>query len=312
MPLPALRAAAPFTRRYDRRFDWEYTEERGHRHPGLPGIDWDGLDLNPGWLEEDFTAVVTNVDGWYGSPPLNGNDAERALADGATWGPKVLGARVVVIDGGAVGPLAALSAFRDQLSFRACAREPATLRIEDLGLGRVLTADVRAGTESFRHTFWAGNQAFRWQVALTASDPLLYGDTWNSVRLTNLGGIQTGRVYPRIHAWRYAQPGLPNSATLINAGNADAPVYARYEGDLTASRLTDGDRSILLREVDLGTEIMVATRSLVAEAGRGLTRAQYILPGSRPMVVPAFSAVTWTLYAAGSGAVTLSWRDAWT
>ena len=33
---------------------------------------------------------------------------------------------------------------------------------------------------------------------------------------------------------------IPNAAILRNAGNHPAPVYARYEGDLTESLLTEG------------------------------------------------------------------------
>lgn len=277
----------------------------------LPPITWAGLDLNPGHLEDDFTAVVTGVDGWLDSPPLEGRDAERVLTDGDAFGPKTLGARQVTISGAAAGPAGLLAALRDDLAARAAQREPAELAIGDPATGQVLTATVRAGTERLRHEFIAGAAAFRWEVTLSAADPRLYDATWQQAVLTNLGDAATGRHYPRTYPWAYAAPELPNTATLANPGNVPAPVWAAYAGHLTSSRLTDADASILVATLEAGTALVLSTEDLTAEAPGGASRAAYILPGSRPLLIPPRSTATWHLYGTGTGSVTLGWRGAW-
>jgi hypothetical protein len=350
-PAPPPWVPAPpgaYTRRYDLAFDRRYlpvpVEPPGPpgppRPPGAPAlvpIRWDGLNLQQ-WEPEPargdwFTAVVTLVTGWYASPPLDGHNVPRALSDGEVLGRKLLGARVIIIEGAAVGPPAQLMAWRDQLAHRAAARVPAELAIGDVQLGTTLTAMVRADTELMEHEFWAGPRAFRYQVTVTATDPLLYGEDWHQVVLTTETAADAGRRYfpppqwprrydhpppwadpPATSGWGYASPYPAGSAAyLANRGNADAPVFATYSGDLGESRLTDeASGQILLEPVPAGVQILVATATLVAEAPGGAPRAEWVLPGSRPLVIPGFSTVRWHLYSLGSGRVTLAWRDAWT
>lgn len=301
--------AAARVRSYDRGFEWTYEV------PPVPPLRdpvpvvWDGLWLNTGDQDNGLCAVVTKIEGWLDSPPLDGNDVARVISDGAAWGPKALRQRTVIIEGAVVGPREELGRFRDQLVLRAAARVPALLQVGDWDLRRVLTADVRAGTEQFR-VQWLGSSGFRWQVALTAADPALYQGTWESIILTNVTE-DTGRDYPRVHPWRYAGL-IPNTAVLRNGGNHDAPVYAGYAGDLSESLLTDGiGGGIRLAGVESGVQILVATATLTAEAPGGYSRASFILPGSRPMVIPAGSTARWTLRSGGRGSVTLAWRSTW-
>lgn len=300
------------TRRYDRDFTWIYgPAPRAPGDPGLVPIEWDGLSLNIGDTGGGLCSVIENVEGWLDSPPLHGNDAVRSIADGAAWGPKTLGARQVTLHGAAAGPRDQLGWLRGQLATRAAARYPAPLTITDGGLNRSLTADVRGGTEQFKHV-WLSRSAFRWQVTLTAADPVLYGTEWQTARLSAETGEDTGRVSPREFTWGYAVAYLPNTALLVNAGNWPAPVWALYEGDFAQSRMTEpGSGSILLAPLDAGMQIRVATASLTAEAAGGLSRASFILPGSRPMEIPAETSSRWYLFTAGRGSVTLTWRSAW-
>jgi hypothetical protein len=315
------------------------------RPPGEPvlvWIRWDGLELQDFGDPSDpaawFTAVVTLVDGWYASPPLDGNNAERALSDGQVRGRKLLGARVITIDGAAVGPRDRLMGWRDLLAARAGDRLPRLLEIRDPWLNVTMTAMVRADTELFRHEFFAGPVAFRYSVTVIAADPLLYGQAWHVVVLTTETAADAGRRYepqppwPRRYdhppgwaqergvtsGWGYESPYPPGSAAFLqNRGNAAAPVFATYQGDLSASVLTDGFEEqevtgqILLEPVPGGVTINVATATLIAEAPGGSPRAQWVRPGSRPLVIPGFTTVRWHLYATGSGRVTLTWRDAW-
>jgi hypothetical protein len=345
-PLPPWQPAPAGSpaRQYDLIFNRRYLPifvpppEPPPRPPGVPEfvlIRWDGMDLQVSEGEGDnwFTGIVTLVTGWYASPPLDGNNAARALSDGAIRGHKLLGAREIAITGAAAGPRARLMQWRDLLAHRAADRMPVELEIGDPQLGHTLTATVRADTESFRHEFFAGPLAFRYEVTLTATDPLLYGQEWHQAVLSTETAADAGRRYdppprwPRRYdappqwatdkgietGWGYGQPYAPGSAAfLTNAGNAEAPVYATYEGDLDQSELTDERASIWLAPVGDGVTINVATATLVAEAPGGAPRAEWIQPGSRPMVIPGFTTARWHLYSQGSGRVILMWRSAWT
>ena len=282
----------------------------------LPPVNWDGLDIDYGHSSDGtMTVVVENVDGWYDSPPLDGGDLDRALSDGAVFGPKVRGARVIALTGVVIADDPDDRAdMRDELAARAVALSPAVLTIGDAS-GQVLTATVRADTDGFKHAFIAPN-AFRWTVSLTAADPRLYAATWESVTMSNLTGHEGWtynpaaaytRTYPRV----YGSPTLPSTAQLDNAGNVAAPVAALFTGPLGAGlRLTDGTNSILIAALNTGEQIWVETEKLAAVAPGGANRASYILAGSQPMTVPPGGA-TWSLFGTGAGSVALHWRGAW-
>ena len=308
----------PPPRRYDRQFapSWGYGPEPRAPSEGrdmLVPVEWDGLPLNNGDTGEGgLFSVIENVEGWLDSPPVNGNDAARSIADGSAWGPKTLGARHITLHGVVAGPRDLLGWVRNELVARTVNRTPAPLSITDgFGMSRTLTADVRAGTEKLRHA-WLSPSAFRWEVNLTAADPLLYGE-WQTAELsTGTGEEDTGRTYQRDFTWHYGQPFLPNTALLSNAGNADAQVWALYHGDLIESRMTDDQGGVVrMVRIEAGEQIRVATATLTAEGPGGLSRANYILPGSAPMLIPAGGSSRWHLYSGGYGRIELAWRSAW-
>jgi hypothetical protein len=309
----AAGVAVAATRAYDRAFDWGYLAEPVIPPPagaGLVPIIWDGLSLNSGELDSGLCLVVENVDGWLDGPPVEGNDVARVISDGTAWGPKVVRERTIVISGAAAGPAELLTRVRHELAARAVAREPAELVIGELGSDRVLTADVRAGTERLRVSP-LGRGGFKWQVTLTAADPALYDAQWQGAQLVNVTE-DTGRVYNRDYSWRYRGSYVGNSAVLVNSGNVPAPVYALYVGELTESVLADNHGGIIrLAALGEGMQILVYTATLAAEAPGALSRASYILPGSRPMTIPAGSSSRWYLRAVGSGSIALAWRSAW-
>jgi hypothetical protein len=277
----------------------------------LPVI-WDGLALNTGGPDPatGLILVVEDIAGWKDSPPLNGNDIDRALSDGSAYGPKLLQARQVIIQGAVItaDDPADLPPFRDKLAGKAAARQPAVLQVGDLA-GRTLTATVRADSDAFKWTFLS-QTAFRWQVTLMAADPRLYDAAVQSVKLSNAAG-GSGWTYSRVYPRSYGAS-APNSAVLANGGNAAAPVTALYTGDLAAgNRLTDGTNSIFLAALAAGEQVYVQTDRLVAYAPGGASRQSYILPGSAPMSVPPGGA-TWTLLGTGGGNVQLAWQGAWT
>jgi hypothetical protein len=305
----------PLTRGYYRDFDWIYGQDVTpvpDAPSGLIPVTWDGLALNTGDQDSGLCSVIENVEGWLDSPALNGHDTDLVLADGAGWGVKTLGPRIITLSGAAAGPRDQLAELHDQLAVRAAARQPADLTITGAaGAGRSRTASVRAGTDQFKQT-WLSSTAFRWQVTVTAADPAIYDATWQQAILSNGSGGATGRPYQRTYQWQYAASYTPTSALLVNDGNWPAPVYAKYDGDLAQSQLTDDQGGIInVAALGAGIEILVYTATLAAIAAGGLSRATYILPGSVPMVVNAGSAARWHLLGAGAGMVTLAWRSAW-
>jgi hypothetical protein len=298
------------TRGYERGFTWNYEAPLPPPSRILIPVVLDGLWLNTGDQANGLCVVVEKLTGWLDSPPLEGNDVARVISDGAAYGPKVLGPRTITITGAATGPRELLGQFRDQLAARAARRVPVLLAVGDFDLQRVLTADVRAGSDQYRHAP-LGSTGFRYELTLTAADPALYAGTWQMATLTNTTEA-TGRDYPKEYPWHYAAGYLPNAAILRNEGNAAAPVWALYEGTLEQSALVGGPDQILrVAHLDEGMQILVSTAALTAEAEGGLSRASYILPGSRPMWVPAGSTARWFLRSAGRGSVTLAWRSTW-
>jgi hypothetical protein len=301
-------------RRYGLDKVWSYQAAQPVPDPGanLIPVYWGGLPLNGGDdPNTGLCSVIENVTGWLDSPPLNGNDAARAVADGSAWGPKTLGARTIVLSGACTGPRPQLGAMRDQLAALACSRDTAPLAITDSGVGRTLTADTRAGTDQFQLT-WLSPIAYRWQVTLTAADPVLYEDTWQQAELITTTPGGSGRTYQRTYGWQYASPTLPNSALLPNSGNWPAPVYVLYTGDLSASVLTDESGGVINVDVlQPGSQLALDTSTLTAQAAGGLSRASFILPGSVPMLIPPAMTVRWHLHATGAGSLVLSWRSAW-
>jgi hypothetical protein len=346
-PTEATRGYGPGAERgYDRDYDRAYTLEPDAPPPPPPPVVppappedwtagagrlvpvvWHGMDLDPGWVSEWFTAIVENVEGWYASPPLNGGDAERALADGGFYGLKTLGPREVTITGSCIGPRADIMGWRDRIAGLAAERQPSELAVTDPWLGTTRTAMVRADSDTFSHEFFGGRRGWRYQVTVTAADPLLYGSTWKQAVLTNLSSTDTGRPYPRfyvhpredqpeppdgLNGWGYESSVPANStAVLVNDGNVPAPVYAVWTGDLGPSTVTDDSDSIIMGGLAAGVQVAVDTATLVAEAPGGGNRSGMIAPGSRPMFVPPRSTALWHLYSTGSGSVTLLWRDAW-
>jgi hypothetical protein len=316
LPAASSSAVAKLPRAYDRAFDWMYD----YTPPARPDlgvllvpITWDGLNLNPGDMisQGGLCTIVENVTGWLDSPPLDGNDTALVISDGSAWGPKVLGARTIVISGAVAGPRDQLAAFRDQLAVRAASRQPADLSITDDGLGRTLTAQVRADTAQYQQT-WVAPVCWRYQVTLTAADPVLYEDTWQTATLSPTLS-STGRLYQKVYQWTYGSQYQPNTALLTNEGTVPAKVFAIYTGDLGQSILSDEEgNQIIVGPLAVGEQVQVETDTLTALAAGGISRASYVQPGSTPMDVDALSTERWHLAVpTGAGYITLAWRSAW-
>jgi hypothetical protein len=250
-----------------------------------------GIELNAGDPGDGVFRLVTNVDGWYGTPPLNGNDLARNLTDGAIFGTKAR-----------------------QLAALCAGYEPVDLIIsenylDDAGDYLELAATVRADSSSLVLA-WVAPNAFTWQAEFTSADARLYDSDWLTETLTTGGGGATGRAYPWQPPRLYAAADIPSAAYLANNGSVDAPAYVTYSGPFNSgSQLTDGTSSIYLGALLAGETVTVETETLTAYAPGGATRASYILAGSQPMMIPA-GGTTWHLYATGSGSVEINWRGA--
>ena len=281
--------------------------------PTMLPVIWSGLSLNDGQRDDELCTVVTAVEGWYGSPPLAGNDLARVLSDGALFGYKTLGPRVVAITGAATGPRDLLNAFARDLGTQAAERQPATLIIgEDDGSDSpgALTALVRADSDTLALS-WQGRVYITYQVALTAADPRLYDSGQQLVTLTPLpSGAATGRTYPLAPPRSYASASVANAAFLANPGNTPAPVIVTYTGDLSESRLTDGIATIHLTALAPAQQVYVNSETLQTTAPGGASRASYLMPGTVSLTIPPGGS-TWYLYGTGLGRVTLSWQATW-
>jgi len=324
---PFLTAPPPVppsaTRGYDKLYDWIYGPVQFGAGPGnLVPVYLDDVPLNTGDMDTGLSTVIEDVTGWLDSPPLDGHDVNRAVADGSGWGPKTLGARVVTLTGVAIGIRDLLLAFRDMMAAKAAARLPADLSItrqSDLDADPVtLTASVRGDSDAFK-IVPLGRFAFRYQLALTAADPALYDATWQTEQLAPGGGAATGRLYQRgnPYPWAYGSPDIASDAYVANDGNWPTPVFLLYTGDLGAgSQVTDDDQSgqINLAALQPGEQVLVESDTLSAVAGGSLSRASYIQAGSRPLVIAPQTSTMWHLYAtsqSGAGYVQLAWRSAW-
>jgi hypothetical protein len=271
------------------------------------GTDWDAGD-NPA---DGSCSVITDVQGWYGTPALNGNNVALALSDGVLRGTKVLAQREITLMGVITGPRVPVLGYARQLAGLAALRGEVPLQVgvnDGSGVGQMLTCQVRADTDRLQVT-WLGRNTIQWQAVLTAADPLLYDAQTQQAMLT-VPSSATGRAYPRRFGWHYA--GLAsNSAAMLNAGNVPAPALLTFTGPLSSTpQVTDGTNSILLQNLGAGEVVFVESDTLAAWAPGGATRASYILQGSSPMLVPTGTTV-WSLYATGTGNVALTWKSAW-
>jgi hypothetical protein len=286
----------------------------GAAAPTLVPIVWDRLSLNDGDRDDGLTTVVTSVDGWYGSPPVDGHDLTRALTDGAVRGTKIVAPRTVAITGAAAGPRALTLWFARALSAQAVSSQPASLTIlEDDGTDqpRSLTASVRADTDPMQMA-WTGRTYFTYQLVLTAIDPRLYSTELQAHTLFPLAsGVVTGRIYPWTPPRQYPGATLSNAIRMINAGSRPAPVQLSYFGDLSESRLTDGVSTLHLAAIGAGQQINVNSETLVAATPSGASRQSYVMAGTTPLVVLPFSDTVWSLYGTGAGYLTLAYRESW-
>jgi hypothetical protein len=281
-------------------------------YPGaLIPVVWAGTDWNAGDLADGSSTVITDVQGWYGTPALIGNDVALALSDGALRGSKLLAQREITLSGVITGPRVPVLSYARQLGGLAAGRDEVSLRVgvnDGTGSGQALTCQVRADTSQLQVS-WLNRNAIQWQVVLTAADPLLYDAQPQYAALT-VPSSNTGRVYPRLFGWHYAGMAT-NSAAMLNAGNVPAPVQLTFTGPLSSTpQVTDGTNSIILQNLIAGEVVFVESDTLAAWAPGGATRASYIQQGSRPMLVPTGTTV-WSLYATGTGNVALAWQSAW-
>ena len=303
-----LRIPVP-VRGYERGFDWTYELEPLAPLRELVPVVLDGLWLNTGDQGNGLCVVVENLGlgwtarrwtatTWHGSSataPRGGRGARAAHHhDHRRRHRPARPARPVPRRAGHA---------RGQPRAGAAGRG-------DWDLQRVLTADVRAGTELYRHRT-LGATGFKYQLSLTAADPALYLGTWQTATLSNITEDTTGRDYPREYPWAYASPYISNQATLRNDGNYPAPVHALYTGDLSRSGPDRWPRRA-------GAGGRAGQRSADPRGHRHLDRGgraacprELHLARQPPDVDTAAQHRRWFLRAAGQGSIVLAWRSTW-
>lgn len=279
----------------------------------LPGVIWDGYELNVLEAGGGTSLIVTDFNGWYGTPGADVGDVARALIDGMLWGPKALVGREMTLEGYVIGGTRRdVTSAMDRIAVRAGSKEPLVMTVTDPQLDIATQAEVRAIGRMEQN--WEGDLAFSYSVALRAADPRRYGA---DLRSASLAGSQVGtyRVYPRVHPWQYLMIDTTGAGVfLTNEGNIPAPVRLTYVGGLANSVLTDDDRSIRVDNVYAPTQLVVNSDSLAIRHAQGGNAARYLMAGSQPMTIPPDSTVRWRFFVGSGpagGFLRLEWRSAW-
>ena len=251
---------------------------------------------------------ILELDGIDGLPRVRSGNVDRSWADGEVTGPLFLSARVVTLTAELCGDdlraqLDAMAAATvpsggvRPLSFRAQHDEPRRLfaQVTD----RAVVGDQRLALGSTTVV-----------VQFTATDPRIYADDSERSGTTGVGSITDGLGFPHgfPHGFGEAESG---AIETTNAGNVSAPWTATLTGPLSGPFIeltSTGERlswsSLTIEEGQtLEVDMLTRTAKLNGTASRfpGPSRDWFEIP-------PGDDSVTLGA-AAGSGTLTLRWRD---
>lgn len=241
------------------------------------GVVLDGLPFNQGAVDEHGVEHhLSRLTGWD-SPTLRDDLTDRALAHGAYRSPSYYGPRDLSLAGTLVSPhgLQPLRAAKDRLAYTCDLTDTdGVLIVRETPAKRALVR--RAGPLRYEQR---GHHLVRFELDLTAADPRKYGEELRSLTLSD---GQSGR--------------LPNAGTF----RAGAPLVVSFTG---AGTLTVAAGTLAVT----GPATIDTLERTVLHQGASVY--QRLVPGSSMLTLPALSdhVATFT----GSGAVTVTWRDAW-
>lgn len=264
---------------------------------------------------DDTSRVTTNLAGWTDGAPVAPGIVDKAQQAGGWDGTGFLRPRPITLSGGVVGVdrADALSVADDLTSL--VPQVLYELVVEDASGPR--SSMVRLTSPAV--LAWLNDRAFRYEITMTAPDPLKYGPpTFASTGLAASGG-GAGLVYPLAYPLDYgAVPGvIPGAVSLANVGSAaywprlriDGPVpnpvvtlvetgdWVRYGGTVAEGQWLDVDcanRRVLLNG-------QVSVRQRVSSSGSWLA------------VPPGGGSLSWTADAATTATLGVwGYQGAWT
>jgi hypothetical protein len=184
------------------------------------------LDTDTG----DRQRYVTDIKGWDDAPENRFNLVDRAGQDGAYDSSGSVSVRVIEVAGMVkeADHASALATARDLTNIRPQLLHQFTCTNSEVG---TLTAFVRI-TKSVKIE-WIGDRLFTYTLAVTAPDPLKYGDrTFGRVTLDvegSVGGI--GLQYPLTYPLSYGVPGAGSTSALALENNGALPYWPNLRMD---------------------------------------------------------------------------------
>lgn len=228
------------------------------------------------------TAIVDTLEGWLDSAPFRTTIEDKAATDGGWDAVPLLSSRTVTLGGVLIGTSQAdVLATADTLNGVLTAGQQLRLSVDHEDVGERWSMVRPTGQAKLAPL---GEIAMRFEVTVTAPDPLKYGaQVFGSTDLSGQTGA--GLVYPRAYPLDYGVPAgqTPGSIPVGNTGTApywprlriDGPVtnpvvtcnetgdWIAYRGSLLAGQWLDVDltvRRVLLNGV-------VSVRQNVSSAG---------------------------------------------
>lgn len=271
-----------------------------------------GVEFN-GWAATGVTPKLTDLDGVESLAGLRSGNLERGRAHGSIPGPLFAGNRLVTVEATMHGSPSVLRDQVDQLAAAAALSDLERPLVWVLGgMTQLRRANVRVVGRALPidSAFAAGKAVATLQFE--ATDPRVYGNIERSDS-TGVGAVTGGLAMPHgfPHGFGLAEAG---TITTTNGGTYPAPWTATLTGPLTSPRIalvgTDGELRLDGFDLAAGDTLELDSRrrtirlnGTASRAGSLTRRAWFDLPvGSAAVQLTA---------GAGTGELSLSWRDTW-
>lgn len=278
--------------------------------PGFVVGDWDAT----GVAADGTLWVLEDADGWDDAPDVRIDFADRVGVDGAFDAPGNYEARQITLSGAAVNPdRARLQQAKDTL--RAVARNLgalSTLVGTDV-LGARQLSVKRSGQLKIDPL---GDAAFRYELVLTAPDPVLYGIDEQSVTtsLIDLADTSDGDwKFPMTFPYGFAGAGTGAGVMVArNEGNVTSWPVFRFNGPGTGLTVAHRGQAVTVTNLGAGNYLVVDMAAHSALLQGDQPRRDLIAPGPQWFgLEPGDNTVSFYASVYSSATVTMTWRSAW-
>jgi hypothetical protein len=266
-------------------------------------------------LDADGTLwVLEGCDGWDDSPDTRINFPDRVGADGAVDQPGYYSARVVVLSGAAV----ALDRTRCQRAKDTLHQVARSLRSTATLIGTDVAGQRQAvvkRSDAVKITA-LGATSFRYQLTLTAPDPLLYAalEQSASASLINTSGVTGGDwKFPMSFPYGFAGTGV-TAGQMTAQNNGSSPTYPRFRvtGPGTGLTLASRGRALVITTLAAGQYLDLDAAQHSALLMGTQPRRDLLTPTSQWFTLqPGSNSVSFYAAAYSTATVTMTWRSAW-